>query len=142
MRRFLLAMAVFCTLAACNGGSANPPASLSGPVFGAVVLSPTSTSFGCPPASTTFTASQSGYGGAFTATSADTNNETVAAGPGVNQFTVTRAGATTSTPVNITVTGGASMTAVFTANNIGCVCMRHHDMWNAHLRPTHPKHRR
>jgi hypothetical protein len=50
---------------------------------------------------------------------------------------VTRVGSTTSTPVSITVAGGGNQSAVFTANNVGCICMRHHDMWNAHLRPTH-----
>ena len=135
MRKTLFATAVFCTLAACGGSS------YSTPPPGPVALTPASASLGCPPTSTTFTASQSGYSGAFTATSADTANETVAAGPGANQFTVTRVGATTSTPVSITVIGGGSQSAVFTANNVGCICMRHHDMWNAHLRPTHPKHR-
>ncbi len=134
MRRIVSALAVFWALAACGGSNSTPP-------LGPVVLSPASASLGCPPSSATFTASQSGFSGTFSATSADTTNETVAAGPGANQFTVTRVGATTSTPVNITVIGGGSQSAVFTANNIGCICMRHHDMWNAHLRPTHPKHR-
>ncbi len=132
MRRTMLAVAVFCTLAACNGSTYSAP-----PPLGPVVLTPTSATLGCAPSSATFTASQSGFTGTFTATSADTTNETVAAGPGPNQFTVTRVGSTTSTPVNITVTGGASQAAVFTANNLGCICMRHHDMWNAHLRPMH-----
>ena len=130
MRAILLATAVFWALAACGGSNSTPP-------LGPVVLSPASATLGCPPTSTTFTASQSGFSGSFTATSADTSNETVAAGPGANQFTVTRVAATTSTPVNITVTGGGSQTAIFTANNVGCICMRHHDMWNAHLRPMH-----
>jgi len=43
--------------------------------------------------------------------------------------------------VSITVTGGGNQTAIFTANNAGCICMRHHDMWNAHLRPTHTSRR-
>ena len=134
MHKTLLVTAFLCTLAACTGSSTPP--------LGPVVLAPTSASLGCAPSSTTFTAAQSGFSGAFTATSADTTNETVAAGPGANQFTVTRVGSTTSTPVNITVTGGGNQSAVFTANNIGCVCMRHHDMWNAHLRPTHTTHHR
>jgi len=135
MRKALLATAVLWTLASCGGSNSTPP-------LGPVVLSPTSASMNCAPFSTTFTTSQSGYSGAFGAASADTTNETVAAGPGANQFTVTRVGSTTSTPVNITVTGGGNQSAVFTANNVGCICMRHHDMWNVHLRPTHGKHRR
>ncbi len=135
MRRNLLALALFCMLAACNGSSYTAPP-------GPVVLSPASATLGCAPSSTTFTAAQSNYSGTFSATSADTTNETVAAGPGANQFTVTRVGSTTSTPVNITVTGGGNQTAVFTANNVGCICMRHHDMWNAHLRPLHRAPRR
>lgn len=135
MRRTFLATAVFWTLAACGGGNSTPP-------LGPVVISPASATLGCAPSSTTFTASQSNFSGAFSAASADTTNETVAAGPGANQFTVTRVGSTTSTPVNITVTGGGSQTAVFTANNVGCICMRHHDMWNAHLRPMHAPKRR
>ena len=135
MRRTLFAMAVFWTLAACGGSNSTPP-------LGPVVLTPSSASLGCAPSSTTFTASQSNFSGAFTATSADTTNETVAAGPGANQFTVSRVGSTTSTPVNITVTGGGNQSAVFTANNVGCICMRHHDMWNAHMRPARTsKHR-
>ena len=134
MRRTLLATAVFWTLAACGGSNYSPP-------LGPVVLSPTSATLGCPPTSTTFTVSQSGFSGAFSATSADTTNETVAAGPGAYQFTVTRIAATTSTPVNITVAGGGNQSAVFTANNVGCICMRHHDMWNAHLRPMHAPRR-
>ena len=134
MRRTVLAMAVFWALAACGGGNSTPP-------LGPVVLSPTSATLGCPPTSATFTVSQSGFSGTFAAASADTTNETVAAGPGANQFTVTRVAATTSTPVNITVTGGGSQTAIFTANNVGCICMRHHDMWNAHLRPMHTSKR-
>ncbi len=144
MRKNLLAMAVFCTLAACNGGNADPPSFGAAAVTppGPVVLSSASANFGCPPATATFFASQSGATTAFTAASDDATNETVTAGPGANQFTVTRVGATTSTPVNITVTGSGGKTAVFTANNIGCICMRHHDMWNAHMRPAHPsKHR-
>ncbi|MDQ6944646.1 MAG: hypothetical protein M3169_19285 [Candidatus Eremiobacteraeota bacterium] len=136
MRKTLFATAVFCTLAACGGSSYTTPP------LGPVVLSPTSATLGCPPTSATFTAAQSGYSGGFTATSADTTNETVAAGPGANQFTVTRVAATTSTPVSITVLGGGNQSAVFTANNVGCICMRHHDMWNAHLRPAHTHHRR
>ncbi len=128
MHRNFLAMAVFSTLVACNGSSTTTSQ------IGPVTLTPASANFGCPPAMTIFTASQSGFSGTFTATSADTNNETVTAGPGMNQFTVSRVGATTSTPVNITVTGGGGQTAIFTANNVGCICMRHHDMWNAHLR--------
>ncbi len=135
MRRTLFAMIVVCTLAACGGSNSTPP-------LGPVVLSPASATLGCAPSSTTFTASQTGFSGTFTATSADTTNETVAAGPGANQFTVNRVGSTTSTPVNITVIGGGSQAAVFTANNIGCICMRHHDMWNAHLRATPATHRR
>ncbi|HEY6236518.1 MAG TPA: hypothetical protein VIW69_15575 [Candidatus Elarobacter sp.] len=134
MHRTLLATAVFWTLAACGGSNYSPP-------LGPVVISPTSATLGCPPTSATFTVSQSGYSGSFSAASADTTNETVAAGPGANQFTVTRIGATTSTPVNITVTGGGNQSAVFTANNVGCICMRHHDMWNAHLRLKHPSKR-
>ena len=136
MRRMMVALAVLSMSAACGGGNSSPPP------LGPVALSATSATLGCPPSSATFTASQSGYSGAFSATSADTTNETVAAGPGANQFTVTRVAATTSTPVNITVTGGGGQTAVFTANNAGCICMRHHDMWNAHLRPMHTARRR
>ena len=133
MRNTLLVTALLCTLAACNSsGNTTPP-------LGPVVLTPASAALSCAPSSTTFTAAQSGFSGTFAATSADTTNETVAAGPGANQFTVTRVGSTTSTPVNITVVGGGNLSAVFTANNVGCVCMRHHDMWNAHLRPTHRK---
>jgi hypothetical protein len=110
---------------------------------GPVTLSPSSATLGCPPSSATFTASQTGTGtAAFSATSADPANETVAPGPGANQFTVTRVGATTATPVTITVTGSGGKTATFTANNVGCICMRHHDMWNAHIRPmqAHKRH--
>ncbi len=131
MRRRTLALLAAGTLAACGGGNSTPPP------LGAVTLAPTSATLGCAPSSTTFLVSQSGFSGTFTATSADTTNETVATGPSANQFTVTRVGSTTATPVNITVTGGGGQTAVFTANNVGCICMRHHDMWNAHLRPTH-----
>ena len=134
MRKTLLVVAAFWALGACNSSSTTPP-------LGPVVLTPASASLNCAPSSTTFTAAQSGFSGAFTAASADTTNETVAAGPGANQFTVTRVGSTTSTPVSITVIGGGNQSAVFTANNVGCICMRHHDMWNAHLRPTHTKHR-
>ncbi len=135
MRNMVSAMAVVLALAACGGGSSTPS-------FGPVVLSPTSATLGCAPSSTTFTASQSGYGGPFGASSADTTNETVTAVAGTNQFTVTRVGSTTSTPVNITVTGAGGQSAVFTANNVGCICMRHHDMWNAHMRAAHATHRR
>jgi ethanolamine utilization protein EutA (predicted chaperonin) len=135
MRKAMLALVVCCTLAACTGSNSTPP-------LGPVVLSPASANLSCAPSSTTFTAAQSGFSGTFTASSADTTNETVAAGPGTNQFTVTRVGSTTSTPVNITVIGGGSQSAVFTANNVGCICMRHHDMWNAHLRATHTTRRR
>lgn len=132
MRRNAFVMVLFGTLVACTSSTTN-----TAPQLGGVTLTPASANFGCPPATATFTASQSGFTGTFTAASADTANETVAAGPGANQFTVTRSGATTSTPVNITVTGGGGQTAVFTANNIGCICMRHHDMWNAHMKTKH-----
>ena len=84
MRKTLTILAALWALSACNGGSNTTPP------LGPVVLTPASASLGCAPSNTTFTAAQSGFTGAFAASSADTTNETVAAGPGPNQFTVAR----------------------------------------------------
>ncbi len=119
----ILALAL---LSGCPGNVAN------GVTVGAVTLNPTSAALSCGTTTATFTASQVNFSGPFTAVSADTTQDTVAAGPGTNQFTVTDANVGSSGSVSITVTGAGGQTAVFTANNTACVCMRHHDTWNGH----------
>lgn len=102
------------------------PAPTATPARGPVAVSPGSLTFantgnncgptGTTPCAQTFSASETGYAGTFTASSGNTSVATVIAGPGANVFTVTPVGAgnTTVTVTDATMQNATVMITVTT----------------------------
>jgi hypothetical protein len=104
-----------------GGGSPSP---------GMVVATPNPLSLPCA-TNETFSVSQIYYSGSFTPSGVDGTKITVTATSPPNTFVVHALDNSTYTTTFI-VTGGGGMTTTETINNIGCVCVRHHDMWATH----------
>ena len=104
-----------------NGGASPSP--------GAVVPTPNPLSLPCA-TNETFSVSQLYYSGAFTPSGVDGTKITVTATSPPNTFVV-HALDNSSYTTTFIITGGGGMTATETINNVGCVCVRHHDMWSS-----------
>jgi hypothetical protein len=109
-----------------GGGGLNP---------GAVVATPNPLSLPCA-TNETFSVSQIYYSGSFTPSGVDGTKITVTATSPPNTFVVHALDNSTYTTTFI-VTGGGGMTTTETINNIGCTCVRHHDMWGSASKRAH-----
>lgn len=123
-KAFLTSAVSLCVLAlvACSAGSSGFTSDGITTFLPAPIPFPATIMLGCQPGTLTGVISvrQTGYNGTFTAQSRDLSVATTAAGPGTNQFTVSRASATSGGSTQVYILGGGLQPGIVDINVSGC----------------------